>query len=80
MTLQEVHSLIEIKYPDLTEFIKLQRAVSLPETQTTEYQITLIAKKKLKEESCNLERDIKYLIKRYNMPHQVKESNFRNYI
>jgi hypothetical protein len=80
MPLQEIHTLIENKYPNLTEFIKFQRAVSLPETETTESKIRVLAKKKLKEESCNLERDIKYFIFRYNMPKQYKEANFKKYL
>lgn len=81
MTLQEVNDKIEIKYGDkLTPFIILSRAVSLPETETTELQIARLARKKLKDEDCDIEGAIKDLIKRYKTPKQYKISNFKNYI
>jgi len=89
MTLQDSYNKIETKYGDkLTPFLICSRAVSIPETETNEFQIERLVKKKLikelsedpKQRSLQVKELVKDLLRRYKTPKQYKIANFKNYI
>ena len=80
MTFKKAYEAIDNKYPTLTEWLKLARCASIPETEDKEENIIKLVRKKIKEEGGDVEGAVKDILRRYKMPLQVKKSNFKNYI